>query len=349
MHGVTSAIDESSYGETCGNKNGVIDLVISNANYSGDLPATLSPTVSVDNAHTVHTQVSSDQFVQVATQGSVDVLSPAPMHMVGNQLPSFINYTSTNPTVGKQLNDIDVNVITLQEASINPNSVASLPLISILPSQTDIQDPQLHAATGNSGPVYILTMAVESDTDNEVKEDGKMSCVLNEVRIASTPKKEKEESVVVLDLNETIFAGNLHQDKVTTKATSNNNENVEPACQPDTATAHGPDTAAGLKACRQIQIPATNVQSAHSDHENKPHNETYCKDWVSKINQVINPLDPNGTLAQGDISVENISFGLSSLNITSISRNKTSEYSQNNNKKFVSQKKKNTSLPKKKN
>ena len=103
-----------------------------------------------------------------------------------------------------------------------------------------------------------------------------------------------------------------------------------------------------LKPCRQIQLlPDIQMQSSSATSTKEyVHNETYCKEWVSKIDKV-DQIDPNITLAQVDDSVENTSFGLSTLNLTSIS--KLPEYRSKSNEKFVSQKSKirNTSLTKK--
>ena len=77
----------------------------------------------------------------------------------------------------------------------------------------------------------------------------------------------------------------------------------------------------------------------------KTHNKTYCNDWVKSINNLTNV-----SLAQNDENVDRTPFDLSSLDITSVSRNKP-EYSVEKHEKFISQKKKDhqfTTVPKRK-
>ena len=104
------------------------------------------------------------------------------------------------------------------------------------------------------------------------------------------------------------------------------------------------DIGGGFKQSKQIQIETERTKSVRGK-DDEVHNETYCKEWVTNIGKVDQLEDPNITLAQGDdSSVETTSHGLSSLNITSVSRNKPPEYSE----KFVSKqnKLKSTSLHK---
>ena len=359
MHSTTdserNAIDEVDVNvgvnATC-ETNGFIDQVLSsNGKYSGDLADKLLPMVPVQ------TKVVSNQFVQVGMQGSIDVLSLAPMQMVGSQQSVLSTPLLTNQLTNELTQITDVtNILTLEEGSISTNSIENLPLISILPYQPAIA-MEIPTATTNTEQLYIVEMTVESDdspppeseensdgNEERKKEDERILDQLAAPRLASTPKP--EEHTAVPDPNEMILAGNINQEKVDTVATSCNNENLQPRSSLREVSTEKVDTAGRTEPCKQIQLPHQIGQTLTLNMSETTHNKTYCKEWLNNIGKV-DPEDPNIMLAQGD-SVENTSYGLSSLNITSILRNKPPEYRAKENEKFVSQKSKlkNTRLQK---
>ena len=154
-------------------------------------------------------------------------------------------------------------------------------------------------------------MTVDDGSDvqgSEVKEDGKITLSrLGPPQRASTPKPAEDTVSAIPDVNETIIAGNLHEEKLTLgndapqNAEPEHNENEEPhQGQQMKNESNEPkhehhevstpvmDKGTRMKPCRQIQLTPTS--------DNVQHNEMYCKEWVSKVV----PIDINTSLAQGD-------------------------------------------------
>ena len=132
----------------------------SNKLYSGTLPVTLNP---LDNCTT---SVNANQFVQVASQGSLEVLtdrSPQQMQMVGT--PSLASVINTNMgtmpvALTNEITDITQlgDILNLDQASIGTSSVDNIPLFSILPCAEVMESSGVPSTTTNGGQFYVLTM-----------------------------------------------------------------------------------------------------------------------------------------------------------------------------------------------
>ena len=261
--------------------------------------------------------------------------------MVGTQLNSVL---ATIPTVTdmNQLTELEevtdlscvTNVVNLQQASIDPNSVEGLPFISIVPCQDQIIELSQPAenTTTNPGQVFVLAMTVDSGSGAETEKptDTEEISAIAEPQRASTPKLQDDKTIP--NPNETILAGNIDQENTLAKI---NKENIKDSDEyPSVGDAVLKQDKKGvttgiLKPCRQIQLE--DVNATQQAELNTIHNETYCKNWVAQIDTNVMQL------AQVESPIENTSLDLSSLNITSVSRNKP-EYSSKQNEKFVSQK-----------
>ena len=349
-----------------------------NKPYSGELPVNLSP---VDNStdNVVNAKIAANQFVQVASQCTSDVLGaqiPNQMQVVGNQLNSLLtHYTSTTPTLTNQVTEISQlgSVLSLEQASITTSSVDNIPLINILPCGQIVENKNVGGKNPNTPQMFLLTMTVDDSNGEQTETNEKaeektedaqnntstIASQLPEPQCASTPILRADNELQTL--NDTILAGNVNPATSDTVAPTEkelvvpkniNNKNMEPKKKPDengTANAERRKITTGTKPCRQIQVEAKEEKEPKLN-ESRTHNETYCKDWVAKV--TCTPTEMNDTLAQNEpSSVENTSLSSSNLNITSVSR-KTPEYRCDENDKFVSQrtrKDRNTTVSKKKN
>ena len=199
---------------TCENNIGAIsDLVVSNnKSSSADLPDTITPVpipMDISQTSVQAKLVSSNELVQVAMQGALDVINPAPMQMVGyNNVNSILTVNETSPTINNNLTDmIDVtNLFQVPDGTIlGSNSGENLQVLNIVQCQSDGQNQ--FQGTDNNGQMYFLTMTVEDDTSMPVKDEDKVLSVMDEPQCASTPKPLKDDESEFPD--ETILAGNL--------------------------------------------------------------------------------------------------------------------------------------------
>ena len=201
--------------------------VVSNNQYSGVLQPNHPPSPTMDTAEPL--QNAENQFVQVASQGSLNVLASdvsEKMEVVGNQFNSILSYSSLTPTITTQVTDISqvTNVLNLQQASINStvSTVENLPLISFL----QCPPAKIDTTTTNTGQVYLLELRVDEDEDDNTKS---IIGVLDELQCASTPKTIEDETAT--NFNDTILAGNLNAANIvaTPVVVSEpvNNENIQ--------------------------------------------------------------------------------------------------------------------------
>ena len=191
---------------------------------------------------------------------------------------------------------------------------------------------------------------------------------LQEPQRTSTPKPKIKDS---LPFDDTILAGNVESPSVLPDINTENmhlespsdlkeinNENDQPNedlqhkkndeevdqktkldVKPNAMTKKEGPTNASDRKLKLLQIER-NENIAKEDkkrrEDKKVHNATYCQQWLDE--NMVNPVQ-NVSLAQSDNNtVESNSIDLSSLNITSMSRNKP-EFKVTNKEKFISRKK----------
>ena len=232
----STAIVDGTENATCdSSKQGLINEVVSNnATYSGEsLPPPMLQPLSVQTK-----TLPSDQFVQVASQGSVNVLSPEQVQsMVGTPITSIITANGDLTNIG----DV-TNIIDLQQAGIGTSSIDNLLLINILQCTPDVVSG-LTTSTTNTDQIYVVAMTVDSDESPNRQElvtldttarrvDSEILGGIDAPHLASTPKPEELKE---LGMNDTIIAGNILAKKIPTDVTAArndcNNENTHPDLQ----------------------------------------------------------------------------------------------------------------------
>ena len=199
----------------------------SNKPYSGELPVTLTP---VDNStdNIVNAKIAANQFVQVASQCTSDVLGaqiPNEMQVVGNPLNSLLtNYNGTMPTLTNQVTEMSQlgSVLSLEQASIVTSSVDNIPLINLLPCGQMVENNNVGGTNPDDRQLFVLTMTVddsnsEKNETNEKTEEktedvqkqnvSTIPSQLPEPQRASTPILRADDELQTL--NETILAGNV--------------------------------------------------------------------------------------------------------------------------------------------
>ena len=169
---------------------------------------------------------------------------------------------------------------------------------------------------------------------------------ITEPQRASTPNPTLTDDCIQ-NLNETILAGHLEcrsENAEHPEDTVQRNVNAENTLQQEEQKT--PILKEDIKMMSErkayIKNPAQQKQMVHieklqdnSSRDEKTHNTTYCKDWISLNCKWVGQTNTlNNSLAQSDGDVDKTSFELSSFNITSITHSKTPECKA---EKFISQ------------
>ena len=288
---------ESGVDASCGNNDGFVNEGISNNEYSG----VLQPKMLPENSH--HSpQISnrvSDQFVQVATQGSMDVVSPnvpQVLQMVSTPLSSDLAYTSTTPTVTTTVTDLGQlqYVYSANNEGMTTNTVTHLPLVvdnGIISGQ-DLNgetalcsiNAEVQTGTTNAREMYVVALTVENDQLKVMKTDELTPSMvilptIPEPQRASTPRMD---SIDNPQLDVTIIAGNVDAEKLVEvdgnpdikaemKKEISNEETVKKTVKKELFPERHP--------CKQIQL-CQNKQEKNK--EDSMHNKTYCDDGLVK-------------------------------------------------------------------
>ena len=323
---------------TCENKPGLnVEGFTSNGNYPGTFEQ-LSVSGNVPKA---------DQFVQVAStqNNSADRRTidddQTEVVMQQMQLVGHFPVTSTTPTptlsntvssmseykvVGIQNVDQASN-LNFEQLQLNGSGGGQgIPIINtnLIPDEINqqlFQVPiQVISQTTNQPVKYVLAMTVGDAEDKkaETVKTKELDAIrpddLLEPQRASTPKVFHDDGRFNFDT--TILAGNLNQEEVKLINTQRKGHDKE---NRSSLTEH--KETATTEEETEITNPFESTQGSETVHNN-----SYCKNWVSKNTPVVGGSG-NGTfldqpqLAQNDSNVQQDTCDSKLLNITSISRN----------------------------
>ena len=260
---------------------------------------------------------------------------------------SVISYTNTMPTLTTGVSNIAMPDGTLQMPGLQNLQPLNVMLeLHLLQEVCDVNGQHQVDTNTTAAPIaYVVSMTV---TDNSPQDAQKVQEVLHdstnlfiqEPQRPSTPNpKDNYDAAVVM--NKTIIAGNL--------CDSSPNEERKVKTEPDKNVCSAKRRNFPIQERVMVDVSKPNVpKNVHKIHllelekkeenlrkEEKTHNDTYCRDWVSKsINY------KNVSLAQSDGSdIERTSLDgldISSLNITSVS-NRNKQEDTGSQQKFISQ------------
>ena len=208
--------------------------------------------------------------------------------------------------------------------NIDPNVFTTIQLVdsnSVLPLQVPVQ-VVCDSANGENGGIHVLSVAVDDSSPGkspqEVKADGAKNAVnqdieqlidvqFDEPRRTSTPLRQDA-------FDETILAGNI-DDKQSTDTAHTVNESLE---QKEGVVNKGHDnkrphintTALNYmgktkqkKMINMIrEVDEEDEDAKHLEPNEKPHNETYCRNWVKSSGVAQDDSESNVSANKSDVS-----------------------------------------------
>ena len=349
------------------------DVVANPQNFNGEYSGVLLQNFMLPSGNQskfVGTVPELNSFVQVSNANSVAVASEDGLAELHSVVCTPVSMIPTKTTV--TLTDIGSNnlqVVAQKEGKqasttvVNTNTHFQLPVDSLKVNVTDGQPYEvpvemISTPTTNTHPcVYILSMSVEDDDNSSTQADDNGALkttitknaksngnILPEPQRTSTPKMSEE---VMINLNETILAGNIVQ-RVTTVT---NEVNQQPSTTATKSNEEVPKIIESIQQINEENRSEKNVDEKNC-HNNKSvsldvkalpahshqigivnkekdtvnldatniHNKMYCRDWVSKNSIAHNVTQHENTmLAQSNFSGQNgDSFYLTSLNTSSV-------------------------------